>query len=169
MDIKIYPSTLQGEIDAVSSKSMAHRLFICSALSESKTVIQLKDKSKDIDATINCIKALGGGVERHYNAYTITPINTGVKKSRIYNAVESGSTLRFMLPIICALGANGTFIGEGRLPDRPITELTNIIKGCAFSNDKLPITVHGKMQSGEYRIKGNISSQYISGLMFSLP
>ncbi len=169
MDVKVFPCQLDGEIEAVSSKSMAHRLFICSALANEQTVIKLKSESKDILATVNCIKALGGTVNKNANNYTVYPINDLVKRSRIYDAVESGSTLRFMLPIICALGVGGTFIGEGRLPLRPMKELTDIIKGCIFSDDKLPITVSGKMQSGEYRIAGNVSSQYISGLIFALP
>lgn len=168
MNVLIHPCLLDGEIDAVSSKSMAHRLFICAALADGETVIKLTNTNKDIKATENCITALGGEIKRDFNTYTVKPVG-GVKKARIYDCGESGSTLRFLFPVICALGAGGTFIGEGRLPDRPIKELTGIIKGCDISGDSLPITVDGKMAAGDFYIAGNISSQYISGLLFALP
>ncbi len=169
MDVKVHPSYLDGTITAISSKSMAHRLFICGALADKPTTVIIKDKSKDIDATMNCINALGGEIKKDKRAYTVNPIQTRVKRSRIYDCVESGSTLRFLFPVICALGVGGTFIGEGRLPDRPIKEYIDAIRGCTFTANSLPITVSGKMQSGEYRIAGNISSQYITGLLFALP
>lgn len=169
MNIRITPCLLNGDIDAVASKSMAHRLFICAALSDAPTRIKLKNLSKDIEATIACVSALGGEVSRERDMFTVSPIQTRVKKARIYDCRESGSTLRFMLPIVCALGAGGTFIGEGRLPGRPISELVAAIGGCDISADSLPITIDGRMQSGDIRIAGNVSSQYISGLLFALP
>lgn len=168
MDIIVHPCLLDGEIEAVSSKSVAHRLFICAALADGQTAITLKNANKDITATENCIKALGGDIERSGFEYVVTPINA-CKRSRIYDCGESGSTLRFLFPVICALGAGGTFIGGGRLPDRPIKELVSVVKGCDISGDSLPITVDGKLQSGDFYIAGNVSSQYISGLLFALP
>lgn len=169
MKVVIHSCSLSGEIDAVPSKSMAHRLFICAALADSETQIVLSKTNKDIEATESCVKALGGEIVKKRKVYTVTPISDKVKKSRIYDCGESGSTLRFLFPIVCALGAGGTFIGEGRLPQRPIKELTDIVKGCAVSGEALPIAVEGKLQSGEFRIAGNVSSQYISGLLFALP
>lgn len=169
MKVIMHPGTLSGEINAVSSKSVAHRLFLCAALADVPTVINLTNVNKDITATMDCIKALGGEIVKKRKTYTVTPISANVKKSRIYNCGESGSTLRFLFPIVCALGAGGTFIGEGRLPERPMKDLTEIITGCQISGDSLPITVNGKMLSGEYKIKGNVSSQYITGLLFALP
>jgi len=169
MNVKITPSLLNGTVNAVSSKSMAHRLLICGALADKPTTVIIKDKSKDIEATMNCISALGGEIKKDKRAYTVNPIQTRVKRSRIYDCVESGSTLRFMFPIICALGVGGTFIGEGRLPNRPMKDLTAVIRGCQFTADSLPITVSGQMQNGVYEIAGNVSSQYITGLLFALP
>ena len=107
MKVIMHPCSLSGEVDAVSSKSMAHRLFICAALSQNRTVINLSKTNKDIEATESCVRALGGEIVKKRKTYTVTPISMeNVKKSRIYDCGESGSTLRFLFPIVCALGAD---------------------------------------------------------------
>ena len=169
MKVKIYPSTLDGTIEAIPSKSMAHRILIAAFLSDGKTKVKLKSASKDIDATIFCLTQLGGTAEREGENLIITPIANNPHKQRILNCGESGSTLRFLVPVVGALGSGATFIGEGRLPDRPIKELIGIMKGLSFNETALPVSMEGKLLSGEYEIRGDVSSQYVTGLMMALP
>ncbi|MBE6701370.1 MAG: 3-phosphoshikimate 1-carboxyvinyltransferase [Ruminococcaceae bacterium] len=166
---KITPSVLSGKIDAIPSKSDAHRLLICAALSKGKTKILLPSTSEDIEATISCLVALGVKVERDGDYVTIE----GGKwnENPVLDCKESGSTLRFIIPVASVLCDRVSFTGSGRLPERPISHLTNAMRenGTVFSSDKLPLTKSGKMTSGEYVLPGNVSSQYITGLLFALP
>ncbi len=166
----IYPSLLSGEVIVPPSKSVLHRAIICAMLAKGKSFIKNAAFSKDITATINAAKALGADID--FDGETIT-VNGGTftdKKAEI-NCFESGSTLRFMVPVAAALGINAVFTGEGRLPQRPIKELTDIISsgGVKCSSDALPLEINGKLRAGEYKIRGDISSQYITGLLLSLP
>ncbi len=171
MDIKIKSSKLNGTVKVCSSKSEAHRVLICALLSKDITKIYCSDLSVDINATIDCIKAVGADVEVS-NGYITVNSKGAINSKATLNCKESGSTLRFFLPVACALGVDAEFIGEGRLPERTnavlISELVK--KSCRFDKfDGLPISVTGKLTSGEFTIPGNISSQYISGLLFALP
>lgn len=183
MDIKVWPGKLTGEVKAPPSKSMAHRALICAALAEGRSVISGISGSKDMEATIGCMEALGAEIKRMGNGNDVE-INGigGCAASRaagnealpLLDCIESGSTLRFILPIAAALGAECSFTGRGKLPERPMTPLADEMKkkGIEFSpdgRDSLPFTIKGKMQPGIYEIPGNISSQYISGLIFALP
>ena len=152
MDVVITPSKLNGEIRAVSSKSQAHRDLICEFLSGEKLTLDGLDVSADIKATFDCLNDLKNNRE-------------------IINCKESGSTLRFLLPVILALGKTVEITGEGRLPNRPLSPFIDELKahGAKFSDDTLPFTVSGKIESGIYKLPGNISSQFISGLLFALP
>lgn len=168
MQIKLSPSILNGEIDIIISKSYAHRLLICASLAESPTEIVGRSDAKDIIATISCLKALGAVIEDSIEGYKVTPIN--LIKGSTCNANESGSTLRFLLPITAALGAECIFTGEGRLKERPMKNLLDSLRnGGADINDKMPFIVNGALKNGDYTIRGDISSQYISGLLFALP
>ena len=170
MRVKIEPTIPKGEIFAVASKSDAHRAIICSALADVKTAIHISHISKDIEATLNCIKKIGADFIKKDDTYEILPI-----KERLENPIldcgESGSTLRFLLPVLSALGTGATFVGHGRLPERPMSLIIDLLKshGNEFSSDKLPITVSGKTKAGTFCIAGNVSSQFISGLLFALP
>lgn len=169
MKVKVYPSHLTGTINAVASKSYAHRYLIGAMLADGPTEIVMNSLSNDVSATIKCIECLGGKVRVHKDRYKVTPIGRDLAKNRILDCKESASTLRFLFPIICALGCGGTFIGEGRLEDRPITPLITAGDGCIFSGDKLPITVNGKMKSGKILLPADVSSQYVTGLLYALP
>lgn len=169
MKVKIYPCKLHGVIDAVPSKSYAHRYFLGAMLADGKTEIVMNGISGDVAATIKCIENLGGKVRIHGNRYKVTPIWENFSKNRILDCKESASTLRFLFPIICALGCGGTFIGDGRLRERPIAPLIAASDGCEISGEALPITVNGKMKGGKIVIPTDISSQYITGLLYALP
>lgn len=170
MNIKITPKSLNGEIAAISSKSDAHRALICAGLAESETVIKVSSMSRDIEATISCIESLGGKVKKDGCFLTVTPITKNAV-SPVLDCHESGSTLRFLFPVANLVADNPTFIGRGRLPERPLSPLREEMEthGCIIEGEKLPITTKGRLKGGIYRLAGNISSQFISGLLFALP
>ncbi len=170
MQAVISPSTLLGSIKAPASKSAAHRSLICAALAKSQVTIFNCDTSNDIEATINAIKALGAKIVRNDDTVTVIPAKRNTKDVTV-NCNESGSTARFIIPVACALGIeNVTFTGEGRLPQRPFDVLIEALRqnGITCSSEKLPITVSGKLKAGTFTLPGNISSQYISGLLLAL-
>ena len=122
MDITIRPRLLRGDIEIIPSKSQAHRLLICAAFADRPTQLHCPETNRDIEATANCLQALGATVLRTESGYTVFPI-TAVPETAVLNCHESGSTLRFLLPIVGALGVDGTFLLAGRLPDRPLSPL----------------------------------------------
>ena len=171
MEVKITPSQIGGCIHAINSKSHVHRLLICAALSKNPVTIYCPDTSNDIEATARCLCALGASVKRTDKCYEITPAGNN-HADPLLNCSDSGSTLRFLLPVAAALGADARFYMTGRLPERPITPLTDqlIGHGCRIKNETHNI-LHctGQLTPGEYFLPGNISSQYFSGLLFALP
>lgn len=170
MQVKIKPVKPDGKVFAIASKSDAHRAIIAAALSDKKTKISISHLSKDIEATLNCIKNMGADYEKTGNVYEITPIRKLIKNP-ILDCFESGSTLRFLLPVSACLGEGATFVGSGRLPERPMEIIVDLLAthGNEFSSSRLPITVSKKTIPGTFEIAGNVSSQYISGLLFALP
>jgi 3-phosphoshikimate 1-carboxyvinyltransferase len=122
MDITIHPRLLRGHIEVIPSKSQAHRLLICAAFADRPTQLHCPETNRDIEATADCLKALGAEVLRTESGYTIFPISAVPEKAEL-NCCESGSTLRFFLPIVGALGVDATFLMEGRLPSRPLSPL----------------------------------------------
>ncbi len=170
MQVNIKPIKPSGVVSAIASKSDAHRAIICAALSNDKTNIHISHISKDIEATLSCIRNMGADFIIKDNTYEITPIKKSVQNP-ILNCNESGSTLRFLLPVLSALGQGATFVGSGRLPERPMELIVDLLKehGNSFSSSRLPITVSGKTTPGTFEISGNVSSQFISGLLFALP
>ena len=171
MDIRITPSRLSGTLDAVSSKAFVHRLLICSALAEKETSINFNGMSDDIAATIRCLEAMGSSIKTERTALIVTPIMEKRESSVILQCGESGSTARFVLPLAAHFFDSFTLTGEGRLPRRPFAPLCDALTnvGCKFDSDQLPMTVTGRIKSGNFQIAGNISSQFISGLLFVLP
>lgn len=173
MEVTINPSKLNGSVKAIASKSYAHRLLICSALSDKKTFVDCSESSEDIDATIRCLNSLGAKIEAVPGGFEVTPVsNENVIKNAVLDCGESGSTYRFMLPIACALSSDAEFCLHGRLPKRPMTDLFKAleVQGCRFTGVGEPrVKEHGNLKSGEFTLPGNVSSQYISGLLFALP
>ncbi len=170
MTVKCTPSKISGTIKAISSKSHAHRVLICAALSNNKTKIYCNVMSKDIAATIDCLKSMGTEIMIDGDIITVTPKSFN-KKADI-DCYESGSTLRFLMPVVSALGIDTTIKGSGRLPQRPISPLKEEMeeKGVTFhTGSEFPLHLTGQLQSGEYEIQGNISSQFITGLLLALP
>ena len=170
MKITILPSKLQGTISAIPSKSQAHRLLICAAFSSTPLDLICLSTNEDIEATVQCLNAIGARITRTETGYYIIPIQNTPKKADLY-CRESGSTLRFMLPIIAALGIDGTFYMEGRLPSRPLSPLVEELcrMGCTIDRQSdSTLRCSGKLQCGEYHIDGSVSSQYITGLIFAL-
>lgn len=170
MDIMISPSTLRGTVQAPPSKSAAHRAMICAALADGPTVIQMGGPSEDIRATGNCLTALGAEIRPLPDGVQISPIKTAPRRA-VLDCGESGSTLRFLLPVAAVLSEEAAFTGRGRLPHRPLSALVAAMEaqGCTFSGHLLPFTVYGPLLPGCFTLPGNISSQYFSGLLFALP
>ena len=170
MDITIYPSKLSGTVAAIPSKSQAHRLLICAAFSDSPTMLTCPETNQDIEATVSCLNSLGACIVRTDVGYQVTPIKEIPCEAEI-NCCESGSTLRFLLPIVCALGIHTTIHMAGRLPNRPLSPMWEELErmGCTLTRPtQTTIQTSGKLIAGEYTIAGNVSSQFISGLLFAL-
>ena len=170
MDITITPRSLRGEITIIPSKSQAHRLLICAALADKPTQLRCADTNRDIDATADCLRALGAGITRTDSGYLVDPIAT-VPESAVLDVCESGSTLRFMLPIVGALGVDAVFQMAGRLPQRPLSPMWEEMErmGCTLTHPTADtIRCQGKLKAGTYSIDGGVSSQFITGLLFAL-
>lgn len=170
MNIAISPSALTGKITAIPSKSVAHRMLICAALADQPTTLRIPQTSDDINATVTCLKALGADITVKDGVYTVTPISQTAGTPYL-DCGESGSTLRFLLPVAAIAAKTTRFNGHGRLPQRPLGELTDAMKnhGVTFDKEQLPFTLTGGLRGGNYRLPGNISSQYITGLLLALP
>ncbi len=167
----IIPGQRSGCVRIPSSKSQAHRLLIEAALGTEDTSLVCDGVSRDIEATAACLNALGADVRISGNCVHVIPIREIPKEERILPCGESGSTLRFLLPVAGALGVNAAFSREGRLPERPLTPLKEelIRHGMSISEDGPVLRCCGKLGPGEFNLPGNVSSQYISGLLMALP
>ena len=170
MDITIYPKKLSGTVTAIPSKSQAHRLLICAAFSNSETILHCPATNQDIEATADCLRALGANILRTETGYAVRPVKQFPNKA-LLNCNESGSTLRFMLPIVGALGVDAVFQMSGRLPKRPLSPLWEEMerRGCSLSRPtETTIRCTGKLIPGNYTIDGSVSSQFITGLLFAM-
>ena len=170
MDITISPRRLRGDLTVIPSKSQAHRLLICAAFSDKPTLLQCAETNRDIEATADCLTALGAKILRTDYGYTVFPVKAVPEQAELH-CRESGSTLRFLLPVAGALGVDALFTMEGRLPQRPLSPLWEEMErmGCTLTrptSDTIRCT--GKLRPGAYRIDGGISSQYITGLLLAL-
>lgn len=171
MKVKILPSKTSGEVSAPPSKSFAHRYLIGSVLSRGKCVIKNIADSDDISATLSCIEQLGGSVTKDGNTVTVIPTNEKQIENAVFDCKESGSTLRFFIPVVLATGAkNCTFSGSERLLARGIKEYEKLFENSdvKIKSDEKSIKVNGKLTSGNYEISGEVSSQYTTGMLFAL-
>ncbi len=162
---------LSGRIRAISSKSEAHRLLICAALGNKETKILCTDTNDDINATVSCLNSLGADIVRTNDGFSVSPIKKAIKKCSV-DCGESGSTLRFLLPIIAALGVECDIYMHGRLPMRPLSPLYELLSENGVSLSKQgsnPLHTEGKLSGKDFSIAANVSSQFISGLLFALP
>ena len=170
MDITISPRPLRGDLTVIPSKSQAHRLLICAAFSDKPTLLRCAETNRDIQATAGCLTALGAKIIRTDSGYTVFPVEAAPEQAELH-CRESGSTLRFLLPVAGALGVDALFTMEGRLPQRPLSPLWEEMErmGCTLTRPT-PDTIRctGKLRPGAYRIDGGVSSQYITGLLLAL-
>jgi len=170
MDIRLEPLQLAGTVEAVSSKSQLHRLLICALLAGEETKIAFRGLSQDILATISCIRALGRTVTVTDGLITVAA-DRRAALAPVLDCGESGTTARLLLPVAAALTDRFSMTGHGRLPGRPMAELCLAMEeaGVSFSSHHLPLEAAGRLQAGTFSLPGNVSSQYISGLLLALP
>ena len=168
MKIKIRPSVLRGKVTAPPSKSMCHRLLICAGLSAGESLISNVSYSEDILATLDCLSAMGAKIEKGEGFVKICGT---LPKAGAFPCRESGSTLRFFIPLAMLCEGESRFICCGRLTERPMAIYENIAKEkkLTYKKDSEVITVSGKLPSGDYTVPADVSSQFISGLLFALP
>ena len=171
MNITVFPKKLSGQVTVPPSKSVAHRMVIAAALSNGVSEITNLYPSVDILATMDCMRALGAKIDFDGDKAVIEGIKD-IPESAVLDCCESGSTLRFLIPVACALGVDTQFIGRGRLPQRPITPYLDEFPkhGVSFEyNNTMPFSTNGKLTGGKFYVDGGISSQFITGLLFALP
>lgn len=171
MNRRVEPGPRSGSVRIPASKSQAHRLLICAALGTGETVLHCDGISRDIEATIACLKALGAGIHTEGERIRVEPVRTLPEGERELPCGESGSTLRFLLPVVGALGIRAVFRREGRLPQRPLAPLDAELAayGMTLEGDGALLRCSGRLRPGDYALPGNVSSQYISGLLLALP
>lgn len=166
----IHPGVLRGSVQVPASKSAAHRAFIAAALSDEETAVRVGALGRDPEATLRCLSALGAMVSREGG---VVRVRRGAVPTAAVelDCGESASTLRFLLPLACALGVRGRFAGCGRLPERPHAALIDALRahGAKIDSDRLPLTAAGPLEPGAYVLPGDVSSQFVTGLLFALP
>ena len=172
MNQTVLPGPRTGSMRIPASKSQAHRLLICAALGAQPVMLQCDGVSADIAATARCLRALGADItDDGAGTFRIVPIAGEMPAHADLFCGESGSTLRFLLPVVGALGADVTFRMEGRLPERPLSPLDAVLTahGMTIRRDGALLHVGGQLRPGAYELPGDVSSQYISGVLMALP
>lgn len=170
MDLTIHPGKLRGEITVIPSKSQAHRLLICAAFADKPTTIICPETNRDIQATVQCLNACGASILSTANGFTVTPARE-IPAQAVLPCQDSGSTLRFLLPVVAALGIDAVFQMTGRLPQRPLSPLWEELErhGCKLTRPSTDtLRCQGKLEPGVYSIDGGVSSQFITGLLLGL-
>jgi len=183
MTITLTPTPLSGSVTVLSSKSHVHRLLICAALADKPTTIRFDNTSEDIEATTACLRALGAQIDVFDGGATVVPICRGgvnppaeqispnggrvdpAPTSEVLDCGESGSTLRFLIPVAAGLGVGNVFVGRGKLMERPTTPIYDAL----ITRESGTFRITKPLVSGNYRLGGDISSQFFSGLLFILP
>ena len=170
MNRTLLPGPRTGAVRIPASKSQAHRMLICAALSRTPGHLMLDGFSEDIEATMQCLRALGAKIEAEADGLWIEPPAVYPAQAAL-DAGESGSTLRFLLPVLGALGVRAQIRMHGRLPERPLSPLWELLEahGMQLRREDDLLHVCGQLQAGSYALPGNVSSQFVSGLLFALP
>ena len=170
MNMRVYPGALQGKLTVPSSKSCAHRLLLAAALCRGETKILRPGENDDVEATARCLRELGADVSGNGQEMTVVG---GLDQDRdvLLDCGESGSTLRFFLPLAALRRGNTRLTGRGRLPQRPNDTVLNALRinGARAENDFLPIEMRGGLKCGVFTLSGSVSSQFFTGLLFALP
>lgn len=170
MKYKLYPRSINGSIELISSKSLSHRYLIAASLSDKTSILENILDSEDTTATINGLKELGA----HINLPFVAKGNKEIKDGLIINANESGSTLRFLIPLALLFDKEIIFNGNNQLKKRPLDTYINLAKEHNFiarsinDDEVLPFIVKGPLKSGTYHVEGNVSSQFLTGMIFAL-
>lgn len=170
MNICIHPSRAHGSVSAPPSKSMAHRALICAALAKGESRIAGISDCEDVQATLDCLRALGAECKIHNDIVIVKGVDLTQSRGTALHCRESGSTMRFMLPLCLLSGNPNTLIGAPSLLHRPMTPYQTLCQehGFYFEQGEKGIVVEGPMKAGEYTLPGNVSSQFISGMLFAL-
>jgi len=176
MDIRVSPSRLSGALDAVSSKSAAHRLLVCAALAGKGTRVRINGISDDIQATIRCLELMGAEIKIEKQEAVVRPIQRPVDGLAsaplgVLRCGESATAARLLMPVAAALFDSFSMTGEGTLPMRPLAPLCLALQqaGCKLDGDRLPLAGSGRITAGDFHVPGDISSQFVSGLLLALP
>ncbi len=172
MTATVSPGPRTGRVTIPASKSQAHRLLICAALGREPVELVCGGPSADILATTKCLNALGADIQKTApDRFSVRPVTASPGTAAQLACGESGSTLRFLLPLVGALGAEGAFAMEGRLPQRPLAPFDSVLKehGMTLHQEGSRLRCGGRLRPGAYTLPGNVSSQYISGLLMALP
>lgn len=172
MKIHIQPSRLEGALCVPPSKSMGHRALICAGLTQGSSTILGLGHSKDMEATIQCLEALGASFKKEKETWHVVGCDPrSLNRPAQLKCNESGSTLRFLLPVACLSKETITLYGKGRLMERPMKIYQDLFEaqGLRYSQTNEAIKAQGPLQSGNFTLPGNVSSQFISGLLFALP
>ncbi len=170
MNVTVAPGPRRGRVTPPASKSQAHRLLICAALGEGETLLRCDGISRDIAATAACLRGLGAEIAEEDGALRVRPGAAGTGDG-VLPCGESGSTLRFLLPLAGALGRSAVFLMEGQLPRRPLSPLWELLcgGGMELTREGNKLSCRGRLRPGDYRIPGSVSSQFVSGLLMALP
>lgn len=171
MNVTIYPGKLRGTLEINPSKSQAHRLMILAAFGDKPTRLLCGQSNRDMDATADCLRALGAGIERGAGYFLVTPV-VQIPGEATLCCRDSGSTLRFLLPVAAALGVDARFRMEGRLPARPLSPLWEEMErmGCRLERpEERVLRCTGKLKAGTFTLDGGVSSQFLTGLMLAAP
>ena len=172
MNKTIAPGERYGEVRIPSSKSIVHRQLICAALGEHEVLIRYDGLSRDIRATADCLSALGADIQIGENVLCVKPIDgRGDIETALLPTGESGSTLRFLIPVAGMLGRKADFNMEGRLAERPMAPFDRLLRehGMSLTREGQILHCEGQLEGGMFCLPGNISSQYFSGLLMALP
>lgn len=171
MTVTIYPSTARGAVSAPPSKSCGHRMLLCSALADGESVIRGISRSQDMLATLDCIRAMGGACRLEGDTAYITGTGGRAPERGLYPCRESGSTLRFCIPAALIPGGEAVFTGARRLMERGVGIYEEIFppKGIAVVKEPESVTLRGHLTPGDYALRGDVSSQFVSGLLLALP
>ncbi len=177
MNVTIHPHPLHGVITPPPSKSQAHRLLIAAALGEGESVIRNVALSQDVRATVSCMEQLGAEFRQEGDALRVRGLGANARSALRRMALprldcgESGSTLRFLIPVALAVRGGGEFTGRGRLMERPLGPYFDLFdqKGIFYALRDGVLTVRGTLEPGEYRLPGDVSSQFFTGLLYALP
>lgn len=172
MKVEIQPEPLTGTLAAMPSKSMMHRYLFCAALADGPSSLICPIISEDMQATMDVLAGLGASFEPRDQGFIVTPISArGTNEPVRLDCRESGTTCRFLLPLVAGLGFSATITGTGRLPDRPLKALTEALRqgGCQVSADTLPLNLSGQFTGQTVTLPGDVSSQYISAFLLMAP